>query len=113
HDLNGVLSTMQISVQRLMDAQSSLNEKYALDLWQFSARQATEMITQLLSLAADSEEVFRPVEIGRLIEDTVKVLQGTFPSAIRIETAVSPGIGSVLGNPTPLYQAFLNLCLNS
>lgn len=113
HDLNGVLSTMQISVQRLMEEKSSLNEKHALDLWQFSARQAAEMIAQLLSLAADSEEKFQPVHIGRLIEDTVKVLKGTFSPTIRIETAVSPRLGSVMGNPTPIYQAFLNLCLNS
>ena len=113
HDLNGVLSTMQISVQRLMEEKSSLNEKYALDLWQFSARQATEMITQLLSLARDSEEQHQPVDITRLIEDTAKVLNGTFPATIQIETAISPGLGSILGNPTPLYQAFLNISLNS
>src|SRR5215471_15667208 len=63
HDLNGVLSTMQISVQRLMEEQSSLNEKYALDIWQFSARQAIEMITQMLSLARDGEETHQRVDI--------------------------------------------------
>jgi len=113
HDLNGVLSTMQFSVHQLMEEQPSLTDRYGLESWQFSARQAAAMISQVLSMANEAEFSTQRIHVADLVSETTRVLESVFPSSIRIETSISPDVECVSGNPTQLYQAFLNLSLNS
>jgi two-component system cell cycle sensor histidine kinase/response regulator CckA len=113
HDLNTVLSTMRISMDKLLREHTELADQYGLESWQFSSKHAAQLITQLLSLAKDIDDEPRSINVGRLIQETVRVLKGTFPPSIKIETTIPGDLYFVRGNATHLYQVVLNLCLNA
>ena len=113
HDLNSALSMMLMSMGRLLQEHTELRDQYDLESWQFSAKHAARLITQLLSLGKDIGEKPASIDIGRLVEETARVLKSTFPQSIKIKTAIPSDLHPVSGNITHLYQVLLNLCLNA
>src|SRR5262249_15955623 len=113
HDLNNVLSMMLISIRGLLDEHAELKDKYGLESWQVSVGHAAQLMGQLLSLAKDSDECPRSVDMKSLIEETVSILKNTFPESIRIDYRIPEDLCAVCGNRTHLYQVLLNLCVNA
>jgi two-component system, cell cycle sensor histidine kinase and response regulator CckA len=112
HDLNNVLSTMLMTIRALPQEQMDERPKGLIKSSQFCAEHATELITQLLSIAKDIDVKPTRIHLGQLIKETARVLRGTFPQSIEIKI-VSPGdLWPITGNATHLYQLLMNLCLN-
>ena len=48
-----------------------------------------------------------------VIEEALKLLRGTLPSTIEINTAVSSDCGPIVADPTEIHQVVMNLCTNA
>jgi PAS domain S-box-containing protein len=74
---------------------------------------AADLTRKLLGFARRNQLVPCPVAPAEAFEEVAGLLRRTLDPRIRIVTAVEPGCGPVLADPTLLTQALLNLCLNS
>ena len=75
---------------------------------------ASEIVNNLLNFSRTSGTEFGDVDINKVINDTLALLEHQFKTAkIRVQTELTTGISAIQGNPGRLQQVFLNLFLNA
>jgi len=75
---------------------------------------ASEIVNSLLNFSRTSGTEFADVDVNKIITDTLTLLEHQFKTAkIRVDSELTPGISSILGNTGRLQQVFLNLFLNA
>jgi two-component system NtrC family sensor kinase len=72
---------------------------------------ASEIVNNLLNFSRTSGTEFGDVDINKVINDTLALLEHQFK--IRVQTDLTAGISAIQGNPGRLQQVFLNLFLNA
>jgi PAS domain S-box-containing protein len=113
HDLNNVLSPIILSVDLLKLKQTDPTVLEVLDHIGSNAERGAEMVRQVLSFSRGLKGRRLEVPLKGLLEDTEKLARETFPKNIEIGTHLPGPLWSVLGDPTQLHQALLNLCVNA
>jgi PAS domain S-box-containing protein len=111
HDLNNALAPIMISMEMLR-VQYPL-ETQMLDIIQTSAQRGADMVRQLLTFAKGAEGAHVPLQLGRLVKEMKKIMEGSFPKNIELNIQCDPKLPLVLGDTTQLHQVFLNLCVNA
>lgn len=112
HDLNNIFAPILLSAQMLEDADNS--EKQTLrDTIIASAERGSQMVQQLLSFAKGCDSARVVVNVMDVIDDVLKVTRETFPRSILFKPVIEAGLWHVIGDPTQLYQLFLNLSVNA
>jgi PAS domain S-box-containing protein len=79
-------------------------------------RQSAEcagVLARLLSFVKGNDSECMAVPIDAVIDDIADVLRHAFPACIEIKKTIPATLWRVLGNPTHLRQAILNVCTNA
>ncbi|HTT23466.1 MAG TPA: ATP-binding protein [Candidatus Sulfotelmatobacter sp.] len=115
HEVNTPLAVISSYTQMLAkqlqgDSQKSgLLEKITRQTFR-----ASEIVNNLLNFSRTSGTEFASVDINKVINDTLGLLEHQFKVAkIQVESQLTPNISSIEGNPGRLQQVFLNLFLNA
>ncbi len=75
---------------------------------------ASEIVNNLLNFSRTSGTEFADVDVNKVINDTLALLEHQFKSAkIQVSSELMPGLSPIHGNPGRLQQVFLNLFLNA
>ena len=75
---------------------------------------ASEIVNNLLNFSRTSGTEFADVDINKVINDTLALLEHQFKTAkIQVQAELTPKIAAVQGNSGRLQQVFLNLFLNA
>jgi PAS domain S-box-containing protein len=113
HDFNnqlaGVMGYADLLLNRLTD---SALKSHARGI-AVSARRAADLTQQLLAFSRKGKYQSVPVDVHRLLGEVAAILERSIDKRIRIERALNAGHATVLGDPTQLQNAFLNLALNA
>ncbi len=113
HDLNNILAPIMMSVPILrMDLPAEEREKIISTI-EMSADRGAQIVKQVLTFGRGLEGEKRPLQIGMLIGEMVKIIRATFPKDIKIESTVAPDLWPILGDSTQMHQVLLNFCINS
>jgi signal transduction histidine kinase/ActR/RegA family two-component response regulator len=115
HDFNNILTAIlgnldlvRSEIPDIHPAQESLTE---IDR---ASHRAKDLIRQILTFSCQQPQVeFKTVEIGPLIEETLKLLRATIPSAIELKSSVAPGCPPFSADSVRIHQILLNLCTNA
>ncbi len=114
HDFNNILSPIlgytDIAYNSL-DEDSPLRN-YLGEVLKASNR-AKQLVQQILTFSHNVEQQFKPVEIHLIIKEALNLIRGVLPSTIEIHRDIDLGCGTVLADPTQIYQAVMNLCTNA
>lgn len=78
-----------------------------------SADRAKKLVRQILDFSRESEVAQKPLLPGPILKETVKFLRSSLPSTITINEDIDMESGCILGDPTQMYQVFMNICTNS
>ncbi|RPI77908.1 MAG: response regulator, partial [Desulfobacteraceae bacterium] len=78
-----------------------------------AGERARDLIRQILAFSARSEQDRRPVNIGSIARDVVKLLRASLPSTIEIRQDIDKDAGPVLADPTQIHQVLMNLGVNA
>jgi PAS domain S-box-containing protein len=78
-----------------------------------AARRGADLVRQLLTFARKSESHHQTFNINMTVEELLSMLQATFPRTISIHVQLDKNIPAVHGDPSQIYQALLNLCVNA
>ncbi|HET9013644.1 MAG TPA: ATP-binding protein, partial [Gemmatimonadaceae bacterium] len=113
HDLNHVLAPILMSVEMLKDMTVTEDDRDVLAMLQGSAQRGAELVRQVLTFARGVEGQRIVVNPLHVMRDLLRVMRDTFPKSVSLRFTAAPDLWSVTGDPTQLYQVFLNLCVNA
>jgi two-component system NtrC family sensor kinase len=95
-----------------MDADSKIGP--VLEKITHQTFRASQIVNGLLNFSRTGSAEFAWVDLNRLLQDTLTLLDHQFKTArIRVETELDPQISRVHGNEGKLQQVVLNLLLNA
>jgi PAS domain S-box-containing protein len=112
HDLNNALAPILMAGQMLRLEFPDTASRY-LELIQTSARRGADMVKQLVSFAKGAEGERLLVQPKHLLQEMQKLIKGTFPKNIQLQTSCAKDLRTILGDATQLHQVLLNLCVNA
>ena len=74
---------------------------------------ARDLVQQILTFSRQSKQERKPVEIGPIIKEALKLLRASLPSSIEIKQEIEKDIGKIEADPTQIHQVLMNLCTNA
>lgn len=114
HDFNNILGIIVGYTGLIkMSVGDDVNLVRSVDAIEVAAKRGIEVVRQLLTFARKEERVAQSVDVNDVVADTFKLILETFPKSISISAALSERKLTMVGDPTELHQAILNLCVNA
>ena len=115
HEVNTPLAVIS-SYAQMLSKQVNTDPKKAELLEKITKQtfRASEIVNSLLNFSRTSSAEFNNVDLNRVIQDTLTLLDHQFKTArIRVVPELDPQLPPILGNTGKLQQVFLNLFLNA
>ena len=80
-----------------------------------ASHRATDLVKQILAFSRQREQERKPLRIGPIVKEALKLLRSTLPTTIEIRQylAVDAAECTVLADPTQIHQVLMNLCTNA
>ena len=113
HDLNNILTPIMMSVTVLRQDMTAEQREGIISTIEMSAERGAQIVRQVLTFGRGIEGERSPLQAGMLFTEMVKIMRGTFPKNIAVESDTGPALWHVLGDATQLHQLLLNLCVNA
>jgi len=113
HDLNNVLTPVQMAAELLRPSVAGTDGERFLNLLVRSAVRGVEITRQLLSFGRGNEGGRASVDLRVLIKEMVRMLAGTLPKCIQVRGDVPESLWPVVADVTQMHQVLLNLCVNA
>jgi two-component system, NtrC family, sensor kinase len=115
HEVNTPLAVISTYAQML--AKQVANDEQKTLLLDKIAKQtfrASEIVNSLLNFSRTSSTTFGEVDLGRVIRETLSLLEHQLAKAgVQSRAEIAPDLPAVHGNAGKLQQVFLNLFLNA
>lgn len=114
HDFNNILAIIlnyADSIKDSGDPSGALPEQ--IDPIIKAVNRGAALVKQILAFSRAGRINLAFVPVNRLVKDLVKMLKETFPSSIAIEMSLTEQEPVLNVDSNQLYQALLNLCVNS
>ena len=112
HDLNNMLSPILLSLNLLKVDLPETSQDLLVTI-ETCAQRAAAMVKQVLTFARGVEGERLPLELEHVIREVEKIIVGTFPRQIALQTRIADDLPAINGDSTQLQQVLLNLCLNA
>lgn len=114
HDFNNILTVIlgytEILLQDLQDQEDYHDDvKTILN----SVIRARELVSQILTVARQSEEETVPVRIQTLLKEAIKFTRASFPTTIEIRQNIEQSCRPVLADSSRIHQIIMNLITNA
>jgi PAS domain S-box-containing protein len=113
HDFNnqltGVIGYAEVLAERLSDPVMQRHARNILT----AAHRAADLTQQLLAFSRKGKYLNVPVDMHRIITEVVTLLERSIDKRIVIRQELAADPSSVLGDPTQLQTALLNLAINA
>ncbi|HKQ29108.1 MAG TPA: PAS domain S-box protein [Burkholderiales bacterium] len=114
HDFNNILGGILGYAEMLVEStgEGSSQRRYAQNVLTAAAR-ASALVEQILSYSRSQRGRRLPVELDRIVAETLELVRGSLPAGIRLETRLPAKPLFVVGDATQLHQIMMNLCTNA
>lgn len=114
HDFNNILSGV-IGYAELSLAETPQGTPLHRNLRQILAggRRAGDLVRQILTFSRRNERELKPLQIGPMLKEALKLLRSSLPVTIQIAKYISPEVDNVMADPTQIHQIIMNLCTNA
>ncbi len=113
HDFNNVLAAIigftELSIEQVKKGsplEDNLQEIF------FAGKRAKDLVKQILTFARKSDEAIHPIRIDIIAKEVLKFIRSSIPATIEIKSNIQSH-SLIRGNPTQIYQVFMNLCTNA
>lgn len=112
HDLNNVLTPILVSIKLLREMREATPEE-VLDTLETSAHRGAAIVQQVLSFARGVEGERSLLHVKHPLNEVLQIVKDVFPKTVEVRSSIAPDLWPVQGDPTQLYQVFMNLVVNA
>jgi PAS domain S-box-containing protein len=114
HDFNNILGGILGYAEMLVEgaAEGSALKRYAQNVLT-AANRASALVEQILSYSRSQRGKKAPVDLSRIVAETLELVRGSLSSRIRLEVSSPATPLFVVGDSTQLHQIIMNLCTNA
>jgi PAS domain S-box-containing protein len=114
HDFNNILSSV-MGYTELARRSLPQDSRAGLDLGEVmdAAHRAKELVQQILVFSREGEQEPRPLHVGSIVKEALKLLRPSLPSTIEIKVMTGIKHDVVMADPTQMHQVLINLCTNA
>ena len=114
HDFNNILGGI-LGYASLMKTKTTRDHPFFnyIDTIERGAIRASELTAQLLAFARGGKYDAKPVNLNRIVDETLKIIEETFDKSIVIETRLFDDLPTVEADEGQMQQALMNLCINA
>ena len=114
HELNNPLTAITLYSQLLERKTGDQKERSILQKIRAQAQRASRIVRRLLDFARQNPAEKQPVEINKLLQQTVELLSYELRvHNIRVETILDENLPLTLADPQQIQQVFVNLIINA
>ena len=112
HDFNNILGII-VGYSEMAQADADDPTRVREDLYEVlkGADRAKDLVQQILAFSRRGEQEKRPVQVGLIVKEVLKMLRASLPSTIEIKQNVASK-AAVMADPTQIHQVLMNLCTN-
>ena len=113
HDFNNILAAVIGYTEIVLGdvAQGSAGERNLQEVLKAGNR-ARDLVKQILTFSRQAEQEFKPVQISRIIPETLKLMRASLPTTIHIEQNIHSS-AAAMADPTQIHQVIMNLSTNA
>jgi PAS domain S-box-containing protein len=114
HDFNNILGAM-IGYTELAKEDMPAEQRGSKQLEEVlkAGQRAKELVQQILAFSRQSVPERKPVAIGMIVREALKLLRATLPSTIQIRTEIKTKCDRIIADPVQIHQILMNLCTNA
>jgi PAS domain S-box-containing protein len=114
HDFNNILcAVLGYTGLALEDTQIKGVTRENLQAVLKSAERAKDLIKRILTFSRPTDAEHRPLKLGGILKEGVKLLHATLPSTIKINVAIRTDEDIVMADVTEMHQVVMNLGTNA
>jgi signal transduction histidine kinase len=114
HDFNNILSAiMGYSEMTLYSLSGDSKARNNLEQVLQASNRARDLVNQILAFSRQSEQTRKPVQIGPLIKETLKLMRASLPTTIEIMEKINEKGALIEADPSQVHQVLMNLCTNA
>ncbi|MCU0539536.1 MAG: ATP-binding protein [Desulfobacterales bacterium] len=113
HDFNNILAAI-IGYTELSKIESTENPALSSNLNDIlkAALRARDLVRQILMFSRQAQSEFGPVQVHRVVQESLSLLKATLPTTIRIRQDLATR-ATILGDATQIHQVVMNLGTNA
>ncbi|MDY6973782.1 MAG: ATP-binding protein [Thermodesulfobacteriota bacterium] len=113
HNFNNILSSVigYTELALLYVEKSSKLEDYLHNIY-IAGKRAADLVKLIMTFAGQTDEETTPVNIGRVVEESINLIRATLPANIAIRQDINSN-SLVVSNTTLIQQVLLNLSSNA
>jgi len=114
HDFNNILSAV-VGYAQLSLSDTDENSRLHYNLTQIftAGMRASELVRQILTFSRQAERELKPLQVGPLIKEALKLLRSSLPATIEIVQQIPSETETIMADPTQIHQIVMNLCTNA
>ncbi len=114
HDFNNILGIVLGNAELAMDDVPEWHPaRHNLDAIRTASLRARDVIRQLLSFSRKTEQERRPVTLGSVVKEALKLLRSSIPTMVDIRHDIPAKTSAILADPAQIHQIIINLCTNA
>jgi signal transduction histidine kinase/CheY-like chemotaxis protein len=114
HDFNNILCAMLgFTDLALDDVQVAGTTRKNLQQVVKSAQRASDLIKRILTFSRQAEIKHRPMRLGPMLKESVKLLNAALPSSIAVHITMETEEDTIVADPTEIHQVIMNLGTNA
>ncbi|MFB3887678.1 MAG: sensor histidine kinase [Thermodesulfobacteriota bacterium] len=109
--LNSISGYIQLMLQ---EGNFSATDQERLKIIESQLDRLADSVKNLLSFTRQPKPPFRPVDMNEILRELIQLSEPwLFSRNVKLFSSLSPGLPSILGDPTNLQTVFLNLITNA
>jgi len=114
HDFNNILFAIS-GFTELARAEAGEGTKMADYLNQVlhATDRASDMVKQILTFSRQNRVEKKPVNLGPIVKEALKLIRASIPPTIEIRQTIEPELPSILADATQFHQVLMNFCTNA
>jgi PAS domain S-box-containing protein len=113
HDFNNILGIIVGYAEMAeWDTDEASPVRANLKQVQKAAHRAKDLVRQILAFSRQSEQQKKPIQVGLIVKEAMKMLRASLPSTIEVKVDIASK-SVVLADPTQIHQVLMNLCTNA
>jgi PAS domain S-box-containing protein len=114
HDFNNILGGI-LGYASLMKTKTTENHPFYnyINVIEKGAIRASELTAQLLAFARGGKYDIKPIDLNKVVGETLRIIGETFDKSIAIETRLLEDLPTVEADEGQMQQALMNLCINA